>query len=114
MNYQDTEIKNEWIGKGLGRRCWIELQCHSQESIRGWAFRVGGSGVSKNTDWEYGYSSEAEARYKAINLIEEMVKSRVRAADRELQESKNLLEEVNSIQRNQQENYFEVVLGVDQ
>lgn len=98
MTYQDTEIIEEAIATN-DLRCWIELQCHSRESVRGWAFRVGGSGISRTMNWQYGYPSQDEARARAIDVIEEWVKHNIRQAEKQLKLSRCLLEEVHKHQR---------------
>lgn len=93
MSYQNTEITTESI-KTESVICWIELQCHAREAIRGWAFRVGGSGVSKNMDWQYGYPSEDEAKATASAVLEQLLESDLRASEKKLAASRSLLDQV--------------------
>ncbi|XHX78970.1 MAG: hypothetical protein RBJ76_03265 [Stenomitos frigidus ULC029] len=100
MTYQNTEIETE----GLADRCWIQLQCHAREAIRGWAFRVGGGFVSQ-PDWEYGYPSKEEAKNRAIDFIEEHLKTKIRRIERDLTAAQNLLTVVHQHQRQRSEIY---------
>lgn len=94
--YQDTDAELEKLDGIYG---WIQTQCHSHESIRGWAFRVGGMGMGGATAWQYGYPSKSEARERAIDLAEELTKSRIRSLTKEVERSQDTLAKIHELQR---------------
>jgi hypothetical protein len=64
MTYQDTEPKSYMLGDVR-----IRIQCYSEESIRGWSYKLDGfvQGI-RSIEW-HGYASEEDAIQEAKRTI---------------------------------------------